>query len=290
MRSIREDDYNDYVLPEFDLADRVVVVTGAAQGQGAAHAALLRDRGATVIAADVKPISGSPDDRFLPRHLDVSDPISWQTLARELRDRFGGVHGLVNNAAIQSRQRLGHVDPEEWERVLAVNLTGPMLGIQTLLPLMPRGASIVNVASVAALIGLYALAYATSKWGLRGLTQTAAAELAPLGIRVNAIHPGYISTPMTAAAPAGSQDASLNLVPLERPGTPEEVAEVVAFLMSDAASYVSGAELAVDGGFSGGGAQRVLLGALTHRPPGAAEAVHQAQADQQVREERDEAA
>ena len=243
-----------------------------------------------MIAGDVQPVAASADERFLPRHLDVSDPISWQALERELRERFGGVHGLVNNAAIQSRQRLGHVDPQEWERVLAVNLTGPMLGIQTLLPLMSGGASIVNVASVAAVIGLYAVAYATSKWGLRGLTQTAAAELAPLGIRVNAIHPGYISTPMTAAAPAGSQGASLNLVPLERPGTPHEVAEVVAFLMSDAASYVSGAELAVDGGFSGGGAQRVLLGALSQRPPGPAEAVHPEHAHQLVREENDEAA
>jgi 3alpha(or 20beta)-hydroxysteroid dehydrogenase len=278
------------VLNALDLTDRVIVVTGAAQGQGAAHAALLRARGATVIAADVQATAASTDEGVLQRHLDVSAPSSWRTLERELRDRFGSVHGLVNNAAIQSRQRLGHVERDEWDRVLAVNLTGPMVGIQTLLPLMRPGASIVNVASVAGVIGLYAVAYATSKWGLRGLTQIAAAELAPLGIRVNAIHPGYISTPMTAAAPAGSQDASLNLVPLERPGTPQEVAEVIAFLMSDAASYVSGAELAVDGGFSGGGAQRVLLGALTQRPPGPAEAVHQAHADQQVREERDEAA
>ena len=277
-------------LPTFDLTGRVIVVTGAAQGQGAAHASVLRARGATVVAADIKPQADSADPLFLTRHLDVADPASWTSLAGELRERFGSVHGLVNNAAIQSRQRVGHVDPQEWDRVLAVNLTGPMLGTQTLLPLMRSGASIVNVASVAAVIGLYAVAYATSKWGLRGLTQTTAAELAPLGIRVNAIHPGYIETPMTAAAPAGSRSASLNLVPLRRTGTPHEVAEVVAFLMSDAASYVSGAELAVDGGFSAGGAQRALLGALAQRPPGPADTQHQAETDQQVREEKDEAA
>jgi 3alpha(or 20beta)-hydroxysteroid dehydrogenase len=277
-------------LPKFDLTGRVIVVTGAAQGQGAAHASVLRARGATVLAADITPQADSADPLFLTRHLDVADPSSWNAIQGELRERFGGVHGLVNNAAIQSRQRLGHVDPQEWDRVLAVNLTGPMLGTQALLPLMRSGASIVNVASIAAVIGLYAIAYATSKWGLRGLTQTTAAELAPLGIRVNAIHPGYIETPMTAAAPAGSRAASLSLVPLQRTGTPGEVAEVVAFLMSDAASYVSGAELAVDGGFSAGGAQRALLGALAQPPPGPADTQHHADTDQQVREERDEAA
>jgi 3alpha(or 20beta)-hydroxysteroid dehydrogenase len=270
------------------LVDRVVVVTGAAQGQGAAEVRRLRAAGATVVAADVQPSSSDVDPKVLVRHLDVSDQQSWARLAAELDGTYGTVHGLVNNAAIQSRQRLGHIDPDAWRRVLDVNVTGAMLGIQTLLPLFPAGASIVNVASVAAVTGLYTLAYATSKWALRGLTQTVAAELAPLGIRVNAIHPGYISTPMTASAPAGTEDANIRLVPMGRPGAPEEIAEVVTFLLSDAASYVSGAEIAIDGGFSSGAGQKALLDGLREAPPGPSVVAREAQS--QVREERDEAA
>jgi 3alpha(or 20beta)-hydroxysteroid dehydrogenase len=272
------------------LGGRVIVITGAAQGQGAAEVRRLRGAGAIVIAADIQPIPPSDDPQTLCRRLDTADAESWAELAAELQERFGRVDGLVNNAAIQSRQRIGEIDPAAWRHVLDVNVTGPMLGIQTLLPLLRAGASIVNVASVAAVTGLYTLAYATSKWALRGLTQTVAAELAPLGIRVNAIHPGYIATPMTAGAPAGTQEANIRLVPLGRPGEVEEVAEVVAFLLSDAASYVSGAELAVDGGFSGGAAQKALLDGLPAPPPGPGDARSRANMETQVREEHDEAA
>jgi len=270
------------------LADRVVVVTGAAQGQGAAEVARLRAAGATVVAADIQPAAPDADPKVLVRRLDVSDEKSWATLAAELAATHETVHGLVNNAAIQSRQRLGHIDPDAWRRVLDVNVTGAMLGTQALLPLLRPGSAIVNVASVAAVTGLYTLAYATSKWALRGLTQTVATELAPLGIRVNAIHPGYISTPMTAAAPAGTQAANIRLVPIGRPGAPEEVAEVVTFLLSDAASYVSGAEIAIDGGFSSGAGQKALLDGLAEPPPGPSVIAPAAQT--QFREERDEAA
>ena len=123
--------------------------------------------------------------------------------------------------------------------MLAVNLTGPMLGIQALAPLMGERSSIVNIGSSAALNAHYPVAYTSSKWGLRGLTHVAATELGPRGIRVNIVHPGFIETPMTANAPAVMRDAQLALTPLERVGSADEVARVVVFLLSDAAAYVT---------------------------------------------------
>jgi 3alpha(or 20beta)-hydroxysteroid dehydrogenase len=248
---------------------RVIVVTGAAQGQGAAHVEVLAAAGAHVVAADVNAMDNAGDDpNILRRRLDVADEASWRELAQELEQRFGAVHGLVNNAAIQHRTRLGHIDVADWRAVLDVNVTGAMLGIQALLPLMPRGASIVNVGSVAALNGLYTLAYTTSKWALRGLSHTAAAELGPRGIRVNAIHPGYIETPMTAATPPGSRQASLALIPLGTTGQPQQVSHLVRFLLSDDAAFITGADIAIDGGFSTGAAQKALLDALCAPSPG----------------------
>ncbi len=153
---------------------------------------------------------------------------------------------------------IGDVTRADWDRVLAINLTGAMLGIQALAPLMPAGASIVNVGSTAALTGHYPVAYTTSKWGLRGLTHSVATELGPRGIRVNIVHPGFIETDMTASAPAAMLEAHLSLTPLERPGTASEVAEVVAFLLSDAASYLTGAEIPVDGGTASSGGAKLI--------------------------------
>jgi 3alpha(or 20beta)-hydroxysteroid dehydrogenase len=123
---------------------------------------------------------------------------------------------------------------------------------------MDAGASIVNVGSSAALTGHYPVAYTTSKWGLRGLTHVAATELGPRGIRVNIVHPGFIETPMTASAPDAMRGAQLELTPLERVGDADEVAAIVVFLLSDAASYISGAEIPVDGGFTSSGGAKVM--------------------------------
>jgi 3alpha(or 20beta)-hydroxysteroid dehydrogenase len=237
------------------LAGRVVVVTGAAQGQGRAEALALAAEGALVVATDVQ-------DGADTRRLDVTDPGAWDELASLVESEHGRVDGLVNNAGITSRVRLGEVELDDWNHAIAVNVTGAMLGIQALLPLMGRGASIVNVGSVAALTGHYTAAYTASKWALRGLTHCAAMELGPRGIRVNAVHPGYIDTPMTRSAPPGFLDANVTLTPLGRRGEVDDVAALMVFLMSDESSFITGAEIPVDGGFSSGASAKALSDAL----------------------------
>lgn len=228
----------------------VVVVTGAASGIGAATAELLRADGREVIAADIA--------LDAPHRLDVSDPESWDELLAGV-DR---VDGLVNAAGITERSRIGEVQREDFERVMGVNAAGALFGIQAVIPLMPSGGSIVNVISVAALTGHYTAAYTASKWALRGLTRTASMELGPRGIRVNAVFPGYIDTPMTQSAPPAFREASVQLASLERVGEPDEVAELCRFLLSDRASYITGAEIAVDGGVSGHGGAKALSDVL----------------------------
>ena len=233
------------------LRDHTIVVTGAAGGQGLAAALLLDEAGARVIATDIADAAPAlAGTRVVYRRLDVSDQSEWQTLAADLTAELGDepLRGLVNNAGITHRTRLGETDRADWDRVLAVNLTGPMLGIQSLAPLMSEGSSIVNIGSSAALNAHYPVAYTSSKWGLRGLTHVAATEYGPRGIRVNIVHPGFIETPMTANAPRAMREAQLSLTPLERFGNPDEVARVVVFQLSDAAAYVSGAEIPVDCG------------------------------------------
>lgn len=252
------------------IEGRTIVVTGAAAGQGAAEALILAQSGAQVVATDVVDIAPAIFDgtgiRY--RRLDVSSEQDWAAIRDELEGE--PVRGLVNNAGITHRARLGAVRLEDWDRVIAVNLTGAMLGIQALSPLMDAGSSIVNVGSSAALTGHYPVAYTTSKWGLRGLTHVAATELGPRGIRVNIVHPGFIETSMTASAPDAMRAAQLELTPLERVGQSDEVAAIVAFLLSDAAAYISGAEIPVDGGFTSSGGAKVMADRIAAiRPSGA---------------------
>ncbi|WP_043260449.1 SDR family oxidoreductase [Streptomyces hokutonensis] len=237
------------------LVGKVVVVTGAAGGQGAAEAEALTREGAHVIATDVSEAPGC-------RRLDVSSDKEWAELAAELRESYGRVHGLVNNAGITWRARIGDVRPEDMARVHAVNVTGPLLGIQHLTPLMGPGASIVNVGSSAALTAHYPVAYTTSKWALRGLSRTAAMELGPSGIRVNTVHPGFIDTMMTASAAPAFREANLRETPLGRTGTVDDVTPLVVFLLSDDASFITGAEIPVDGGLTSHGGAKSISDAL----------------------------
>ncbi len=201
---------------------KVVIVTGAAGGQGAAEVAWLVGEGAHVVATDVADDAPLPSGRgsAVYRRLDVTSPDGWADIVAATAGEHGAVHGLVNNAGIAHRARLDTVTLEDWNRVLAVNLTGALLGIQAVTPVMPSGGSIVNVASVAALTAHYPVAYTASKWALRGLSRVASMELGPRGIRVNSIFPGYIATPMTASAPAAFLEASLAVAPLGRSGHP----------------------------------------------------------------------
>ncbi|TIC80160.1 SDR family oxidoreductase [Nocardioides sp. GY 10127] len=229
---------------------KVVVITGAARGQGLAAARLLAAEGAQVVATDVLPAEVVVEG-VEHRHLDVTDEAGWAALAEALRERHGRVDALVNNAGIAARERLPHVSAEGWRRALDVNATGPLLGIQALVPLMPPGSSIVNVCSVAAVSGHAAAAYTASKWALRGLTRSAALELGSTrGIRVNAVMPGFIDTPLMASASGAFLGAAVAEVPLGRVGTPEDVAPTIAFLCSDDSAYYNGAELVVDGGLT----------------------------------------
>ena len=237
------------------LAGKVVVVTGAARGQGAAEAAELARAGAQVVATDVRPEGDV-------RRLDVSSESDWAELAAELKESYGEIHGLVNNAGVIRRERLGEVRPEDFAQVQAVNTTGPLLGIQYLAPLMPPGSSIVNVGSSAALTGYYPVAYTASKWALRGVSKIAAMELGPRGIRVNTVHPGYIETEMTAAASPAFIEATVRETPLGRSGTVEDIVPLVVFLLSDESSFITGAEIPVDGGLTAHGGVKSISDAV----------------------------
>lgn len=224
------------------LEDRVVVVTGAARGQGAAEATRFRAEGAHVVAGDVLP----GDDVV---HLDVTSADSWREVISLAVDRHGRVDVLVNNAGIHAAAPVHEMREAEFRRVLDVNLIGPLLGIQAVVPVMPRGGSIINVASLNGLAAQAGTAaYTASKFALRGLTKASALDLGPLGIRVNAILPGLIRTPMVSYVVDEREEELAGGIPLGRIGEPMDVAAAAVFLASDDAAWISGIDLNVDGG------------------------------------------
>jgi len=240
------------------LSEKVVVISGAARGQGEAEARLFVAEGAHVLLGDVldaegKAVAASLGDRAAYVHLDVSSEADWAEAAALARERFGRIDALVNNAGIMQVAPIASCSKRDFERVLEVNLVGAFLGIQAVLDPMREagGGSIVNVSSVsgyAAVVGQ--AAYSASKFGLRGLTKTAAVELGPLGIRVNSIHPGIVDTPMIQAPELADVDweGLVGNLPLARSGRPEDIAKMALFLCSDEAAYSTGAEFLADGG------------------------------------------
>jgi 3alpha(or 20beta)-hydroxysteroid dehydrogenase len=246
------------------LTGKVALITGAAGGQGAAEAELFAREGAALVLTDIDVAAGRAlADRvvntggaalFLPQ--DVADEASWRAVVAEAVMKFGKLHILVNNAGTIARQGIVDTAIEAWNRTLAVNLTGAMLGMKHCAPAIrdAGGGSIVNISSTAGLTAHDDAAYTASKWGLRGLTKTAVLQFSPWNIRVNSIHPGQIAdTGFFQSGGEAFAHAARTAIPLQRQGAPRECAELVLFLASDESSFISGAEIAIDGGYIAAG-------------------------------------
>jgi 3alpha(or 20beta)-hydroxysteroid dehydrogenase len=218
---------------------------------GASHARLLVEEGAKVVIGDIlddegKALADEIGDAARYVHLDVTQPEQWDAAVATATGEFGKLNVLVNNAGIVALGRLKNFDLAKWQKVIDVNLTGTFLGMRVAVEPMTSagGGSIINVSSIEGLRGAPAVhPYVASKWAVRGLAKSAALELAPLNIRVNSIHPGFIRTPMTAELPE-----DMVTVPLGRAGEAREVSTFVLFLASDESSYATGSEFVMDGG------------------------------------------
>lgn len=243
------------------LDNKVAIITGAARGQGAATAQLFVAAGARVFLCDVLDEEGHAlaaeiGEAATYRRLDVGSKEGWAELVNEAEQAAGKIDVLVNNAAIGGSTPFLEVSEDQMERFLTVNLKGSMLGMQAVIPgMLRRGqGSIINISSCNGLRGTSGFsAYDATKWGIRGLTKSVALEFANKGIRINSVHPGAIDTPMLNPGRGDSSRIAKSFrVPMGRCGKPTEVAYASLFLASDAASYISGAELAVDGGWTAG--------------------------------------
>jgi len=243
------------------LKQKVSIVTGAAQGIGLATALRFADEGASVIVCDVKAVGvdavvtqlharGVPCMGFV---LSVTDRPALDAMAAAVKERFGRIDVLVNNAGITRDARLQKMTLEQFDAVIDVNLRGVFNATQAVLPAMlEQGAGVIlNASSVVGIYGNFGQTnYAATKFGVNGFTKTWSRELGPKGIRVNAVAPGFIETPILATIPGKVLEQMREKVPLHRLGKPEEIASVYAFLASEDASYVNGAVLEVSGGMT----------------------------------------
>ena len=236
------------------LDGKTIIITGGAKGQGAAEVKLATSLGAQVVVTDIleeegKEIAEETGNVYL--NLDVTSPEQWSYVAEFTVSEFGRIDGLINNAGIDQKDHGGVVATpvDVFRTVIEVNQVGTFLGMNAVAPAMisQEAGSIVNISSVAGMRGLRAVAYVASKWAVRGMTKTAAAELGSANVRVNSIHPGAIETDMLFDLGEDSINWLVSKVPMQRSGTPDEVGETAMFLLSDEASYISGAEIVVDG-------------------------------------------
>ena len=238
------------------LSGKTALITGGARGQGAAHGRQLAEEGARVLLADIRDDLGDQQARDLGAagrdvhflHLDVTDPEHWNAAVHTAEERFGHLDVLVNNAGVVRVAPVVDESDDGWHSTMAVNSTGVFYGMRAAIPAMRRdgGGSIVNIASIYGPVGAPGyIAYTASKGAVIAMTKVAALEHAHHRIRVNAICPGPVRSPMSAQ----EGDASVDVTPLRRRAEPEEISSAVAFLASDDAVYITGAELAVDGGY-----------------------------------------
>lgn len=241
------------------LDGKVALVSGGARGMGESHARAMLAHGAKVVIGDLLDAEGEAvaaelGDAAAYVHLDVTDRSQWASAVSAAVRRFGKLNVLVNNAGIATAGPIGTYTPEQWDMIIAVNLTGVFNGINASLEALKDAApsSIINVSSTAGLQGYSNLpGYSASKFGVRGLTKSVALDLAAHGVRCNSVHPGAVTTPMTAGLDAPQQH-----VAMRRLGRSDEISNLIVFLASDESSFSTGAEFVADGGETAGLAPR----------------------------------
>lgn len=250
------------------LTGKTILITGGARGIGAQVARTAQSAGGNVVIGDVlddegKALAAELGDRARYIHLDVTSEEEWQAAAAYAVAEFGAIDGLVNNAGISTGMPFETESVERFRKVIDINLVGVFAGMKTVIPAMKEagGGSIVNISSAAGLMGLaLTSSYGASKWAVRGLTKIAAVEQGTSKIRVNSVHPGMTYTPMTAQVGIQQGEGNYPNTPMGRVGEADEIANAVVFLLSDDASYVTGAELAVDGGWTTGPTVKYVMG------------------------------